>query len=137
MAKTKNYVKRDLVNLMQGLLQVENLKGVKFALANAKNKQIITTALKDIEEKAVPTEEFQALAQEMQKFNMETEADKIKEKEAEPANVKIIEERKAQMAEVDKLLEDSIELELVTLSESQLPKDINMKQVEAIQLIIK
>ena len=127
MAKTENYVKRDLVNFMHGLLQVENLKGVKFALAAAQNKQIITNALKDVEEKAEPTDEFKKLAGEMQQFDMEKEADKIKEKEAEPENAKIIEERKAQMEEVDKLLEESITLELYKLSESQLPKEINLK----------
>ena len=48
MAKTEQYVKRDLVNLMQGLLQVENLKGVKFALTNSANKEIISNALRAI-----------------------------------------------------------------------------------------
>jgi hypothetical protein len=137
MAKTEQYVKRDLVNLMQGLLQVENLKGVKFALTNSANKEIISNALRDIEEKAIPTKEFQELSAQMQQFDMNADMDKIKAKEEEPENVKIIEERKAQMAEIDKLLEESVELELKTLSESQLPKDINLKQLDAIKLIVK
>jgi len=123
--------------LMQGLLQVENLKGVKFALTNSANKEIISNALRDIEEKAIPTKEFQELSAQMQQFDMNADMDKIKAKEEEPENVKIIEERKAQMAEIDKLLEESVELELKTLSESQLPKDINLKQLDAIKLIVK
>jgi hypothetical protein len=137
MEKEGQYVKRDLVNLMQGLLQVENLEGVKFALIASQNKALISETLKDIEEKAMPTPEFKVLAEEMQQFNMESEQDLIKTKEEEPENKKIIEERKAQMAEIDKLLDESVEIKLKKLSEAQLPKNINLKQLEAIKLILK
>jgi len=137
MEKSGQYVKRDLVNLMQGLLQVEDLKGVKFALIAAQNKELISEALKDVELKAEPTSEFKALAKEMQHFDMEKQQDEIKAKEEEEGNKEIIDARKKQMEEVDKLLEASVEVDLKKLSESQLPKDINLRQLEAIKLILK
>jgi len=71
MSKTQKYVKQDLVNLLQSLQAVEELKGVKLAVAVQKNYAIIGDSLKDIEEKAVPTDDFLKLADEMQKFDME------------------------------------------------------------------
>ena len=137
MAKKKTYVKQDLVNLLQSLQSIENLKGVKLAVAVQKNYQIIGDALKDIETKAIPTEEFMLLATEMQKYDMEKQAEEVKEKEALPENIKLIAERKSQLDEVQELLKGEIELELALLSEKDLPSDISGKEVASIALILK
>jgi hypothetical protein len=137
MAKKKTYVKQDLVNLLQSLQSIENLKGVKLAVAVQKNYQIIGDALKDIETKAIPTEEFMLLATEMQKYDMETQVEEVKEKEALPENVKLIAERKTQLDEVQALLQQEIELDLALLSEKDLPSEITGKELSSIALIIK
>ena len=135
--KKKKYVKQDLVTLLQSLQSVENLKGVKLAVAIQKNYKIIGEALSDIEAKAIPTEEFMALATEMQKYDMETEIEKVKEKEELPENAKLIEERKKQLDEVNELLQGEIELDLAELAEKDLPTEITGKELASIALIIK
>jgi len=137
MAKKEKYVKQDLVNLLQAMQAVENLKGVKLAVAIKENYQIIGEALQDIENKAIPSDEFMALAKDMQKFDMEKEMDKVKEEEAKPENAKLIENRKAQLDEVNALLKEDIELKLSRVTLKDLPKDITGKQLSGIELIIK
>ena len=80
MAKKQNYVKQELVNLLQSLQAVENLKGVKLAIAIQRNYKIIGNALQDIEEKAIPSEDFMKLADHMRTFDMEKDIDMLKNK---------------------------------------------------------
>jgi hypothetical protein len=137
MSKTQKYVKQDLVNLLGSLQAVEELKGVKLAVAVQRNYAIIGEALKDIEKKAIPSAEFMTLAEEMQKFNMETEMEKVKEKEELPENAEIIEKRKAQLEEVKSLLSEEIDLKLALITEKELPSEITGRQLASIALIIK
>lgn len=137
MAKKQKYVKQDLVNLLQALQAVENLSGVKLAIAIKENYQIIGEALQDIENKAIPSKEFMDLAKEMQKFDMEKDMDKVKEEEAKPENAELIEKRKVQLDEVNQLLQEDIELKLSRITLKDLPKDITGKQLSGIELIIK
>ena len=137
MAKKQNYVKQELVNLLQSLQAVENLKGVKLAIAIQKNYKIIGSALQDIEEKAIPSEDFMKLADHMRTFDMEKDIEKVKEEEAKPENAKLIEERKKQLDEVNVLLKEDIELALAKVAEKDLPSEITGKQLASIELIIK
>lgn len=137
MSKEKTYVKKELVGLLQGLIQVEELKGVKFAMVATKNRTIIAELLKEVEAKAEPTDAFKVLSQEMQRYDMDADIEKVKAKEAEPENAKIIEVRKKQMEEVDKMLEASVKAKLITVTEDNLPVDINTKQLDAIKLILE
>ena len=100
MAKQK-YVKHDLVNLLQGMQNVENLRGVKLASVVSKNHAIITDALKDIEDKAKPSEEFLQLSRDMQQYDMEKDRQLVEAKELE--NKELIDSRNNQMKEVDEL----------------------------------
>ena len=137
MAKKQNYVKQELVNLLQSLQAVENLKGVKLAIAIQRNYKIIGNALQDIEEKAIPSEDFMKLADHMRTFDMEKDIEKVKEEEAKPENAKLIEERKKQLDEVNVLLKEDIELALAKIAEKDLPSEITGKQLASIKLIIK
>tara|TARA_Y100000592_G_C5300978_1_gene235476 strand:+ start:175 stop:588 length:414 start_codon:yes stop_codon:yes gene_type:complete len=137
MAKKQNYVKQELVNLLQSLQAVENLKGVKLAIAIQRNYKIIGNALQDIEEKAIPSEDFMKLADHMRTFDMEKDIEKVKEEEAKPENAKLIEERKKQLDEVNVLLKEDIELALAKIAEKDLPSEITGKQLASIELIIK
>ena len=137
MAKKQNYVKQELVNLLQSLQAVENLKGVKLAIAIQRNYKIIGSALQDIEEKAIPSEDFMKLADHMRTFDMEKDIEKVKEEEAKPENAKLIEERKKQLDEVNVLLKEDIELALAKVAEKDLPSEITGKQLASTELIIK
>jgi hypothetical protein len=133
--KATTYVKKDLVNLLHGISEVENLKGVHFAVAVKENQTRITELLKDIEEKAVPTEEFLTLAREMQQFDMEKDRELIEAKEKE--NEKLVEARKEQLREVEELLEDEAELDLLKVTKMELPAEITSRQLGMIELMIK
>jgi len=135
--KSKNvYKKQQLVDLLTGLQEVQDLKGVELAVCSQKNTKMIDELLADIELKARPTKEFVGLASEMQQFNMETEIEKVKAKEQEPENAKIIQERRAQLDEIAKLLQEDIECKLFKISKKDLPVDITGKQVGLINLIV-
>ena len=93
--------------------------------------------LKDIEDKAIPSSAFLALAGEMQQYNMETEIEKVKAKEAEPENAKLIEERKKQLDVVAELLQAEVDIKLFKIDKKDLPIEITSKQLGMINLIVK
>ena len=57
--------------------------------------------------------------------------------EAKEENAKIIEERKAQLAKINEELQKEATLELATLKEELLPKDISVANYEVMKVIIK
>jgi hypothetical protein len=138
MAKKKKnvYKKQQLVDLLTGLQDVQNLKGVELAVCSQKNTELIDNLLSDIEVKARPPKDFVDLATEMQQFNMETEIEKVKAKEQEPENAKIIQERREQLDEIANLLQEDIECKLFKISIKDLPVDITGKQIGLINLIV-
>jgi len=138
MATKKNvYKKQELVDLLTGIQGIQDLKGLELALCGTKNVKIIDDLLSDIEVKARPSEEFLKLAAEMQEFNMETEIEKVKAKEQEPENAKIIKARKKQLDEITELLSEEVECKLVKVEKKHLPADITGKQIGLINLIVK
>jgi len=142
MAKKKvtngsTYKKQELVDLMHGLMQVEDLKSVGLAVCAQENIRHINDMLKDIEDKAIPSSAFLALAGEMQQYNMETEVEKVKAKEAEPENAKLIEERKKQLDVVAELLQAEVDIKLFKIDKKDLPIEITSKQLGMINLIVK
>ena len=137
MAKQMKYKKQELVDLMHGLMQVEDLKSVGLAICAQENIRHINNMLKDIEDKAIPSSAFLALAGEMQQYNMETEVEKVKAKEAEPENAKLIEERKKQLDVVAELLQAEVDIKLFKIDKKDLPIEITSKQLGMINLIVK
>ncbi len=139
--KMESYNYRDLANLLQGLLAVQDLKGVKFSLQVTKNINLIKGELEHLEEAAKPTDEFNKLALQVRDIEANPDIeqdDKVaKVKEIEDKNPELIEARKAQIDEFNKLLDDETEISLFKLSENHLPTDITPKQLASISLIIK
>ena len=134
--KTQTYTNKELGDLLGGLSAVKDLKGVKFALAVAKNLRVLQEELKDIEDAARPTQEFLALAQQIRA--LEEIGDKQAEiEELEGKNETLIEERKKQIEEFNTIMEETSEVSLHYLSEADLPYDITGSQLHAISLIIK
>jgi hypothetical protein len=135
--KTSTYTKQELVDLIAGLQEVENLESKALAVISFQNVININALLKDLEDVAAPSMEFIKLAQEMQAFNMETELDKVKEKEALPENAALIQERQEQISKVTELLKAEVELKLHKIKQEDLPLNITAKQLSRIQLILE
>ena len=127
--KTKN---REIVDLMNGLMNVQNLEGVRFSLVISKNIRIIQQELSDLEDAAKPSEEFITLSQEANAVQNDKEAIEKLEKE----NAELVQSRKDQLTEVDKMLNEEIEIELHTIKEEILPDNITAGQINALDKII-
>ena len=136
--KKINATKQEFVDLINGLLQVQELKGKKFSLLVSKNLNILQKNLEDVQKAGTPSEEFLELAQ---KVNMIASGkapdsqEQIDKLEAE--NKELVEARKEQMAKVSEMLKEEIELELNILPEDTLPEDVTAKQINSIINIIE
>jgi hypothetical protein len=124
----------EFVELFNGLAAVQQLKGVKFGLLVSKNVRIIQEELNFLEEASKPTQEFIDLSVKINQLMNEKKQDEVKTLEDE--NAKLIQERKDQLAEVDKLMGEEVEIELLPIPESCLPADISGEQIINIDKII-
>ena len=66
---TINATKGEFVNLINGLFQVQELKGKKFGLVVSKNITILKKSLKHLEDLGKPSEEFMKLAMEVNEIS--------------------------------------------------------------------
>lgn len=125
---------RQLLNLYRGLENVKEIRGSRFAVLVGKNMKEIKQILQPIEEAAVPSPSFQTVSIQMRDL-MEAEDQEAME-QLEKEHKDLIDERKQQMASVETMLENDIELKLHAIREDQLPDDITGEQVEKILEII-
>jgi len=136
-----SYTYTDLANLLTGLSEVENLKGVKFALKVSKNIRLIRAELVELEEAAKPSAEFLTLAEKVQAIEADpSKSDEVKKLDVgklEKDNKELVTERKDQIAEFQKMMQDTTDISLFKLSENHLPLEITAKQLNDISLIIK
>lgn len=128
--KTKN---REFVDLINGLFKVQDLQGVRFGLVVSKNIRILQQELKDLEEASLASPEFIELSQKVNSLGEDTEA--IAKLEAE--STALVEERKKQLEEIDKMMEESIEIKLHSIKEDILPENITASQITSIDKLIK
>ena len=128
--KTKN---REFVDLINGLFKVQDLQGVRFGLVVSKNIRILQQELKDLEEASLASPEFIELSQKVNSLGEDTEA--IAKLEAE--STELVEERKKQLEEIDKMMEESIEIKLHSIKEDILPENITASQITSIDKLIK
>jgi septal ring factor EnvC (AmiA/AmiB activator) len=134
--KAKN---QELIDLLQSLYAVQDLKGVSFAIAVTKNIDKLQKDLQYLEDAAKPTEEFQKIVDEVNTISnteKDEEVAKTKIAEIEKEHEVLVEERKAQLDEVAKVLEEETEIELTTINRNSLPQDITAKQIGALKKII-
>tara|TARA_Y100000356_G_C11118202_1_gene213327 strand:+ start:213 stop:629 length:417 start_codon:yes stop_codon:yes gene_type:complete len=125
---------RQLLNLYRGLENVKEIRGSRFAVLVGKNMKEIKQILQPIEEAAVPSASFQTVSIQMRDL-MEAEDQEAME-QLEKEHKDLIDERKQQMASVETMLENDIELKLHAIREDQLPDEITGEQVEKILEII-
>ena len=130
--------KGEFVNLINGLFQVQELKGKKFGLVVSKNIITLKKELEHLEDLGKPSEEFMKLAQKVNEIstidpeNSKTEIDKL-----EKENEELVTLRREQMENVTELMKDTMSIKLKTVSEKLLPEDITAQQINNIEKIIK
>ncbi len=127
---------REMLETLHGLYAVQDLKGVKFAVAVSKNIERLKRELQPIEEAGKASDEFQALLNEVNSIPEDTKDKEAKVKKLEDENKDIIDQRKAQLEEVNELLDETVEIDLVTVAEKSLPQDVTAKQLSAIIKLI-
>ena len=132
--KTTNKI---LLNLYKALQDSKECKALDFAKAVISNSEIIKDHLQYIEDMAVPSEEFIQISVEAKKYIDAEDMESLQKMEAKEENAKIIEERKAQLAKINEELQKEATLELATLKEELLPKDISVANYEVMKVIIK
>tara|TARA_Y100001963_G_C6727970_1_gene422419 strand:+ start:643 stop:1083 length:441 start_codon:yes stop_codon:yes gene_type:complete len=136
--RTINATKAEFVNLINGLFAVQDLQGKEFSLLVSKNISIIRDSLKDIEEAGQPSEEFMALAREVNEISNENAEDsKERIDKLEEDNKELVAARKTQMEAVAKLMKNEMSVELNVISEDLLPEVITAKQINSIEKIIE
>tara|TARA_R110002072_G_scaffold39509_1_gene113313 strand:+ start:436 stop:849 length:414 start_codon:yes stop_codon:yes gene_type:complete len=130
--------KGELVNLINGLFQVQELKGKKFGLAVSKNIKILKDELQDLEDMGKPSEEFMALAAQVNEIaNGGAEDSKEVIDNLEKENEVLVKERREQMDKITILMKDELSVELNTVPESTLPEEISAAQINNIIKIIE
>jgi len=130
--------KGEFVNLINGLFQVQDLKGKKFSLSVSKNIKVLQKELKDLEKAGKPTDEFLALAEKVNTIaNEDSEDSKAKILALEEDNKDLVEDRRKQIEDVTIMMEDKTSIKLELISENVLPEDITAKQINNIEKIIK
>lgn len=126
---------REFLDLFRGLEAVKTIKGARFAVLVGKNLKELRHVLEPIEAAAQPPFPFQEISMKMQ------ELAEVEDKEAmtalEADNQDIIEERKAQLAAVEDMLDEPAEVHLHMIKEAQLPEEITGEHIEKLIKIIE
>ena len=134
MQQTIKTTNQELVEMLQGLYNVQHLKGLKFALVVSKNIKVLKEQLFDLEEIAKPTPEFLELANQVKELEANKDTKGIKKLEKD--NKELVEERKKQIAELQEIMKETRELSLFPIDEKLLPEDMNANQLTGIQTLI-
>jgi len=136
--KTINATKGELVTIINGLFGVQELKGKAFSLVVSKNIAKLKEALKELEDAGKPSAEFMAIAEKVNAIANENKEDaKEQIDKLEEENKELVDARRDQMAKVEEMMKEEIEVELNIISEDLLPEDISAQQINKIIKIIE
>ena len=125
----------ELVDLMNGLFSVQDLRGKDFGLKVSRNMSKLQDALEEVEKMGKPSEEFMKLAQDVQRLQQQKDSEAIKR--LEESNSQLVKEREAQMEKVQTLLtKDASEIELEIFTKDMLPNEITGRQISNLEKII-
>ena len=136
--KTINAKNGELVNIINGLFSVQQLKGKDFSLLVSKNISILQKSLKELEDTGKPSEEFMALAEQVNAIandNKEDAKEQIDKLEEE--NKDLVDARREQMDKVQKIMEEESEVSLHVIKEDLLPEEITAQQINKLMQIIE
>ena len=124
----------DAIELYKGLEAVKQHKGARFSVIVAKNVKELEQVLRQYEEIAKPSDEFLRVSGEAHKLAEAEDEDGLKK--LEEAHADLIEERKAQLAQLEATMQNEIEIDLHSIKESQLPEDVTPEQIVPILPIL-
>ena len=135
---TINGTKGELVNVINGLFAVQELKGKKFSLVVSKNIAILQETLKEVEDAGKPSEEFMVLATQVNEIANKNEEDAKEQIDTiEKENQELVASRRAQMDKVTEMMKEEVSVDLYTLSEDILPEEVTAQQITKIIKIIE
>lgn len=127
---------REILSMLKGLERVKELKGSsRFAILVGRNIKNFSTQLNPIEKEAVPSQEFIALSMDIQKLIEKEDEKGIEQLESE--NKELVEARKEQLAKVESMLDQSVEVYVELIEEKHLPEEISPEEVMPLLNIIK
>jgi hypothetical protein len=126
---------QELVELLKALQNVTDIKSTRFAFLVSKNLKELERHLRPLEDKAKPSVEFQRVAAQAHKLAEAEDKEGIEALEAKHEN--LIEERKQQIAELEKLMEQEVEIYVNKIKKSALPEDLTTEQLMPLLAIIE
>lgn len=155
--------RKDYIALFGNLKKLGGLKGVKFAYAVEKNKNLLKQEVESVQEAIKPLENFQEYdAKRMKLAEQYAEKDekgKAKTRKLDNGveeyvitdldafnkdfealkeeNKSVLEERDAQIDEGNRLLDEEITIELYKIKLADVPEDITGEQMETVYQIIE
>ena len=136
--KTIKATKGELVNIINGLFSVQELKGKKFSLVVSKNIAILQETLKEVEDAGKPSEEFMILATQVNEIANKNDNDaKDQIDNLEKENQELVNSRRVQMDKVTKMLEKEASIDLYIITEDVLPEEVTAQQITKIIKIIE
>jgi hypothetical protein len=122
------------VDLLNGLYNVQELPGLKFAQKVVENIDILEKELAPLNDALKPSKEFEVFAQ---KVRLEAGNDPKKVEELESQEPELVNARKKQLETVQEMLKATTEIELRKIYQNELPKEISAVQLKGIRKIIK
>tara|TARA_R110000744_G_scaffold65262_4_gene134101 strand:- start:1014 stop:1454 length:441 start_codon:yes stop_codon:yes gene_type:complete len=136
--KTIKATKGELVNVINGLFAVQELKGKKFSLVVSKNIAILQETLKEVEDAGKPSDEFMVLATQVNEIATKDEEDAKEQIDTiEKENQELVASRRTQMDKVTEMMKEEVSVDLYTLSENILPEEVTALQITKIIKIIE
>lgn len=121
------------VDVLNGLYQSQELKGLKFAKKCLSNIQAIEKELRPLDNIMRPSPEFMAFAE---RIRTEAGNDPVKVKELEATEPLLVEERKEQLATLQVMLASEKTIEVNLFNSNELPTDMNTIQLKGIHVLI-
>jgi hypothetical protein len=125
----------ELVELLKSLQKIGEVKSTRFAILAARNVKELERKLQPLEEMATPSKEFQTVAAQAHKLAEAEDKEGIEALELEHAD--LIEQRKAQIAELEEKMSEITEVYLHKFKESQLPDDLSAEQIMPLLALIE
>ena len=124
--------------MINGLFSVQELKGKDFSLIVSKNITILKESLIDLENAGKPSDEFMALAEQVNTIANENKEDaKEQIDKLEEDNKELVDARRTQMDKVQSIMEEDAEVSLHIIKENLLPEEITAQQINKLIQIVE
>jgi hypothetical protein len=122
------------VDILNGLYEVQHLPGLNFAQKVLDNIEALEKDLLPLNHALSPSKEFIAFSE-----RVRTEAGNDPERitTLEMENPEIVNERKEQLKTVQLMLQEPMDIQLRTIYQEELPKEITAHQLKGIRKIVK